>query len=99
MSVASGMYDISMPVGVEQMGKQGLLGGAGGGDPAYSTEGKLGSGLMPAVFGQAGVEHMRKYGTKMEHFAKISVKNHKHSTKNPLSQYQNEMDLDAVMKA
>jgi len=52
MSVASGMYDISMAVGVEQMGKQGLLGGAGGGDPAYSTEGKLGSGLMPAVFGQ-----------------------------------------------
>ena len=43
---------------------------------------------MPAVFGQAGVEHMRQYGTKMEHFAKISVKNHKHSTKNPLSQYQ-----------
>ena len=79
MSVASGMYDISMAVGVEQMGKQGLLGGTGGGDPAYSTEGKVGSGLMPAVFGQAGIEHMRKYGTKMEHFAKISVKSAKGS--------------------
>ena len=41
-----------------------------------ATEGRLGSGLMPAVFGQAGIEHMRKYGTKMEHFAKISVKSH-----------------------
>ncbi|MGO9451386.1 MAG: thiolase family protein [Candidatus Binataceae bacterium] len=99
MAIASGMYDIAMAVGVEQMGKQGLLGGAGGGDPAYSTEGKLGSGLMPAVFGQAGIEHMRKYGTKVEHFAKISVKSHKHATKNPFSQYRNEVSLEDVLNA
>src|SRR5258708_8390771 len=48
MSVASGMYDISMAVGVEQMGKQGFLGRAGGGDPAASTTAKISSGLMPA---------------------------------------------------
>jgi acetyl-CoA acyltransferase len=100
MSVASGMYDIAMAVGVEQMGKAGLLGGGGGGsDPAYSPEGKLGSGLMPAVFGQAGIEHMRKYGTKLEHFAKISVKSHKHATKNPFSQYRNEVTLEDVLNA
>ncbi|MGD1027816.1 thiolase family protein [Candidatus Binatus soli] len=100
MSVAAGMYDIAMAVGVEQMGKAGLLGGAGGGgDPAYLTEGKVGSGTMPAVFGQAGIEHMRKYGTKMEHFAKISVKSHKHATKNPFSQYRNEVSLEDVMNA
>src|ERR1700738_1061541 len=70
MAVASGMYDIAMAVRVEQMGEQGAAGGrGGGGDPAYNAEGRLGSGLMPAVFGQAGIEHMRKYGTKMEHFA------------------------------
>jgi len=99
MSIAAGMYDIAMAVGVEQMGKQGLLGGTGGGDPAYSTEGKVGSGLMPAVFGQAGVVHMRKYGTEMRHFAKISVKSHKHATKNPFSQYRNEVSLEDVMNA
>jgi len=101
MSVAAGMYDIAMAVGVEQMGKAGLLGGGGAsiGDPAYLTEGKLGSGTMPAVFGQAGIEHMRKYGTKMEHFAKISVKSHKHATKNPFSQYRNEVSLEDVMNA
>ncbi len=100
MAVASGMYDVTMAVGVEQMGKQGLLGGGGGGtDPAYSTEGRVGSGLMPAVFGQAGMEHMRKYGTKLEHFAKISVKSHKHATKNPFSQYRNEVTLEDVMNA
>lgn len=95
-AVGSGEYDIAMAVGSEQMGKAGLLGGGGSGE---SVEGILGSGLMPAVFGQAGVEHMRNYGTKVEHFAKVSVKNHKHSVKNPLSQYQNEVSLDDVLNA
>jgi len=99
VAVASGMYDISMAVGSEQMGKAGLLGANRDGvtDPAYNTEGKLGSGLMPAVFGQAGIEHMRKYGTTLAHMAKISVKSHKHATKNPYSQYRNEVTLDDVM--
>ncbi len=70
MGVASGMYDVAMAVGSEQMGKMGLLGAGGGGkDPAYSTEGVMGTGLMPGVFGQTGVEQMRKYGTTPEQFA------------------------------
>src|SRR5258708_6136959 len=69
MSVASGMYDISMAVGVEQMGKQGLLGGTGGGDPAYSTEGKVGSGLMPAVFWQAGIHDHAQHPPNLSHLA------------------------------
>ncbi|KAJ3595223.1 hypothetical protein NHX12_004527 [Muraenolepis orangiensis] len=45
-------------------------------------------GMVPApaaaqMFGNAGREHMEKYGTKPEHFAKIAWKNHKHSTNNP----------------
>jgi acetyl-CoA acyltransferase len=97
IGVASGMYDVTMAIGVEQMGKMGLLGG-GARSGSESVEGVLGSGLMPAVFGQAGVEHMRKYGTTMEQFAKISVKNHKHSVHNPLSQYKVEVALDDVLK-
>ena len=68
-------------VGVEQMGT-GLLGGAGGG-AGIPKEGLLGSGTMPAVFTEAGMEHARQYGTTFEQFAKISVKNHHHSTMNP----------------
>lgn len=97
IGVASGMYDVTMAVGVEQMGKMGLLGG-GARSGGESVEGVLGSGLMPAVFGQAGVEHMRKYGTTAEQFAKVSVKNHKHSVHNSLSQYQVEVSLGDVMK-
>src|SRR5260370_42686124 len=60
MAVAAGVHEVALAVGVEQMGKMGLLGGGGSG---VRTEGVIGSGLMPAVFGQAGMEHMRKYGT------------------------------------
>uniref|UniRef100_A0AAV2JW72 Sterol carrier protein 2 n=1 Tax=Knipowitschia caucasica TaxID=637954 RepID=A0AAV2JW72_KNICA len=50
----------------------------------------------PQMFGNAGREHMEKYGTKPEHFAKIAWKNHKHSTNNPYSQFQAEYSLDQV---
>ncbi|GBD22593.1 3-ketoacyl-CoA thiolase [bacterium HR29] len=96
-AVASGAYDIVLAVGSEQMGKQGLLGAPR--DPATSIEGRIGSYLMPAVFGMAGMEHMRKYGTTQEQFALASVKNHWHSTMNPLAQYQKETPLDEVMNS
>ena len=98
-AVASGAYDTAMAVGSEQMGKMGLLGAGGGGDRAYSTEGVMGTGLMPGVFGQAGAEHMRKYGTTQEQIAKIAVKNHEHGVLNPLAQYQKETPLEDVLNA
>jgi acetyl-CoA acyltransferase len=96
-AVGSGMYDMVLAVGTEQMGKAGLLGAPA--DPATSPEGVLGTGLMPGVFGMAGMEHMRKYGTTVEQFAKVAVKNHQHSTRNPLAQYQVETNLEDVLNA
>ena len=97
MSIKAGVFDCVLAVGVEQMGK-GLLGGAGGG-AGIPKEGLLGSGTMPAVFAEAGMEHTRKYGTTFEQFAKVSVKNHHHSTLNPKAMYQIETPLDMVMNA
>ena len=97
MSIKAGVHDLVIAVGVEQMGK-GLLGGAGGG-VGIPKEGLLGSGTMPAVFAEAGMEHARKYGTTFEQFAKVSVKNHHHSTLNPKAMYQIETPLDTVMNA
>ena len=96
-AIASGAYDCVMAVGSEQMGKQGLLGSRG--DPATSLEGRVGSYMMPAVFGMAGMEHMRMHGTSQEQFALASVKNHFHSTANPLAQYQKESPLDEVLNS
>ncbi len=97
MSVKAGVYDLVLAVGVEQMGK-GLLGGVGGGK-GIPREGLLGSGTMPAVFAEAGQEHANKYGTTFEQFAKVSVKNHHHSTLNAKAMYQIETPLDVVMNA
>ncbi|XP_053100562.1 sterol carrier protein 2 isoform X2 [Hemicordylus capensis] len=55
--------------------------------------------IAPQFFGHAGKEHMEKYGTKPEHFAKIAWKNHKHSTNNPNSQFQKEYSLDEVLQS
>ena len=96
-SVASGAYDVAMGIGSEQMGKAGLLGGARKKrDPAYATEGVQGSNTMPSVFSQWGTDHMRKYGTTFEDFARVAYKNHKNSVHNPYAQYQKEFSLEEV---
>ncbi len=97
MAIKAGVYDLVLAVGVEQMGK-GLLGGAGGGE-GVSTEGLLGSATMPATFAHVGMEHARRYGTTFEQFAKVSVKNHHHSTLNAKAMYQKETPLEEVMGA
>ncbi len=97
MSIKAGVFDCVLAVGVEQMGR-GLLGGGGGGS-GIPKEGLLGSGTMPAVFAEAGMEHTRNHGTTFEQFAKVSVKNHHHSTMNPKAMYQIETPLETVMNA
>ena len=97
MSIKAGVNDCVLAVGVEQMGR-GLLGGGGAG-VGIPKEGLLGSGTMPAVFAEAGMEHSRNHGTTFEQFAKVSVKNHHHSTLNPKAMYQIETPLETVMNA
>lgn len=96
-SIKAGLHDVVLAVGVEQMGK-GLLGG-GVGAGGIAKEGLLGSGTMPAIFAEAGMEHARNNGTTFEQFAKVSVKNHQHSTLNPKAMYQIETPLEEVMNA
>ena len=96
-SVKADLYDLVIAVGVEQMGR-GLLGG-GSGRSGIPKEGLLGSGTMPSVFAEAGMEHSRKYGTTFEQFAKVSVKNHHHATMNSKAMYQIETPLEAVMNS
>ncbi|MGW5575156.1 lipid-transfer protein [Nocardia thailandica] len=53
----------------------------------------------PYMFGAAGKEHMERYGTTAEQFARIGVKNHKHSVNNPYAQFQKEYSLEEVLAA
>ncbi|MGH7896387.1 MAG: thiolase C-terminal domain-containing protein [Candidatus Binatia bacterium] len=52
--------------------------------------------IAARMFGDAGRDHMEKYGTKKETFAKIAVKNHRHSVNNPRSQYREACTIEEV---
>jgi acetyl-CoA acetyltransferase len=111
LTIKAGEADMGLAVGVEQMGKGGLLGAGGKGDrgrqvyepsgrygSVMQVEGLLGTGLMPGVFAQAGMEYAYEHGgVGFEQFAKVAEKNHAHSTLNPLAHYQKAFSLEEVM--
>jgi acetyl-CoA acyltransferase len=110
LSILAGEAELGLAVGVEQMGKVGLLPtitAAGGSGETYErtgrngaivdTEGVLGTGTMPGVFAQAGMDYLREHSNaSVEHFYKIAEKNHAHSTLNPLSHYRRRFTLDEI---
>jgi acetyl-CoA acetyltransferase len=53
----------------------------------------------PQMFGNAGIEHMERYGTTAEQFARIGQKNHRHSVNNPYSQFRDEYSLEQILGA
>jgi acetyl-CoA acyltransferase len=53
----------------------------------------------PQMFGNAGREHMEKYGSQPDHYAWIGWKNHKHSVNNPYAQFQDEYSMDDIKAA
>jgi acetyl-CoA acyltransferase len=53
----------------------------------------------PQMFGNAGREHMEKYGSQADHYAWIGWKNHKHSVNNPFAQFQDEYSMEDIKAA
>ena len=111
MAIKSGEVDMGLAVGVEKLAGAGLLGSAGkarGDNDTWApsgrygavgpVDGRIGTEAMPGVFAQIGMEYGHRYGgTTFELFARISQKNHSHSTLNPLAAYSKEMSLDQIM--
>ena len=62
------------------------------------VDGRIGTGIMPGVFAQAGMEYAYKHGgVGFEQFARVGEKNHAHSTLNPLAAYQKRFTLEEIM--
>ncbi|MFJ1461161.1 thiolase C-terminal domain-containing protein [Nocardia sp. N2S4-5] len=104
--VGAGLADVTLAVGFEQMTKEAMAGPAT--KPAVTTidehlrvmaaEYDFGTAPMTTqFFGNAAVEHMQRYGTTPEQLAQVAVKNHEHSTRNPLAQFQVPYTLDQVL--
>jgi acetyl-CoA acyltransferase len=109
MAIKAGEADFGLAVGVEKLSGAGLLAGGSRAESggAWRPEGRFGAvapldGLvgtetMPGVFAQVGLEYEHTYGgTSPELFARISEKNHAHSTLNPLAAYQKLFTLEEI---
>src|SRR3954466_14083219 len=57
------------------------------------------SPMAPQMFGNAGREHMERYGSEPDHYAWIGWKNHKHSVNNPYAQFQDAYSLEDIKAA
>ena len=111
MAIKAGEADFGLAVGVEKLAGAGLLGGGGTPkkdgrnwtpDGRYGAvapiDGRIGTNAMPGTFAQVGMEYGHKYGgATFELFARISEKNHSHSTLNPLAAYSKKMTLEQIM--
>ena len=111
MAIKAGECDMGLAVGVEKLSGAGLLGGGGtskaDGDTftpsgrfgaVVPVDGRIGTAAMPGTFAQIGMEYGHRYGgTSFELFARISEKNHAHSTLNPMAAYQKKMSLEQIM--
>jgi acetyl-CoA acetyltransferase len=110
MAIKAGEADMGLAFGVEKLSGAGLLAGGSRKEDAPTwtpsgrygavapVDGRIGTEIMPGVFAQIGMEYGHKYGgTSFELFAKISEKNHSHSTLNPLAAYTKKMSLEQIM--
>ncbi len=107
-AIASGAADCVLAMGMEQM-RPGALGSIYTDRPTpfdrfdetcdalIDQPDGLKLALALRYFGGAGREHMRRYGTKLETFAKIRAKASRHAAKNPLALFRTELTTDDVM--
>ena len=95
--IADGRYDIGIAIGVESMTTSPVAGKLI--PPAKDDlEGQLGM-TMPAIFGILARRQMAQYGTTVEDFAMVSVKNHHHGCLNPYAQYRKEFTVEEVLNS
>ncbi|RLI65534.1 thiolase domain-containing protein [Candidatus Heimdallarchaeota archaeon] len=101
MALHAGYCDTALVVGVEKMTDlidisdvTTALGTAADG------EWELGAGAtFPALFALMMRAHMHKYGSTLEEFASIAVKNHHNGALNPDAQFQRPISMETVMNS
>ncbi len=107
-AVQYGAVDCAIALGFEKMEKGSL--GAKYMDRTPAMDKHLGAMIAgrgdweaappaPQMFGNAGREHMERYGSEPDHYAWIGYKNHKHSVNNPYAQFQTEYTLQEIKDA
>lgn len=107
-AVASGAVECALALGFEQM-VNGALAMTYTDRPspferfnaaaATRQEPDIASPFAAQYFGGAGREHMERYGTSVETFAKIAVKARKHAANNPYAVFRDQVSVEQVLAA
>ena len=106
-AIESGAAECVLAVGFEQMQPGALATHWNDRPSAFGRFDELceqiagGAGLPLALryFGGAGAEHMQRYGTKLETFAKIRAKASRHAENNPMALFRKVVSVDQVMQS
>jgi len=106
-AIASGIVDCVLALGFEQM-VPGAVGSMYTDRPSpfddfdRETDALVGVPDVPMTlryFGGAGLSHMKKYGTRVETFAKIRAKASRHAANNPLAVFRSVVTAEDVMNS
>ena len=73
------------------------LASIGAGFPTPAGRGPGVASPFMELYASLAKGHMSKFGTTERQLATVAAKNHRHSTLNPLSQYQNDMSVEDVL--
>jgi acetyl-CoA acetyltransferase len=104
-AVEGGMVECALALGFEQM-QPGAISVKFPDRPTpfedfdRETETLVGHAEIPLAiryFGGAGLAHMRKFGTRLETFAKVRAKASRHAVHNPLAIFRTEVTVEEVM--
>lgn len=94
LAIASGLYDMVIVGGVDQLST------AHGALPLPKGDFEVDSGLvMPALYAMRARRYMHDYGVTAEDLAQVVVKNRRHGSWNDHSQFQSETTVEEVMKS
>lgn len=92
LAVATEQVDVAIAIGAEKMGR-GLINFV-----SADAEVALGN-IAPAQYALAARRHMHEFGTPVEAFAAIAVKNRYHASRNPNARFREPIDQRDVMQS
>lgn len=100
LSIASGMYDVALVVGVEKMSDLPAQEVVASLMAASDQEWEASIGLtFSGLYALMARAHMHKYGTTEEQLALVSVQNHKNAVGNKYAQFPFEVKLKTVLES
>ena len=95
ISVAAGVYDAALVIGVEKLTKFG-----GGTLPLEKEDFEVTHGLvMPALYAMRARRYMHEFGLTEDQLAMVSVKARKHGGLNPDAQFRDPVTVEQVKQA